>query len=76
VWETRECYLQFRINIGCPARVLLLDNKISKFFTKYHPKPVDEIFGLLGGKVLDTPIHCLPVYMFSAYEGNFVDKVA
>jgi hypothetical protein len=51
VWETRECYPQFRINIGCPARVLLHDNKISKFFTKSHPTPVDDIFELLDGKV-------------------------
>jgi hypothetical protein len=51
VWETRECYPQFRINIGCPARVLLLDNRISKFFTKSHPTPADDIFALLDGKL-------------------------
>jgi hypothetical protein len=51
VWETRECYPQFRINIGCPARVLLLNSRISKFFTKSHPTLVDDIFVLLDGKV-------------------------
>jgi hypothetical protein len=51
VWETRECYPQFRINIGCPTRVLLPDSRISKFFTKSHPAPVDDIFALLDGKV-------------------------
>jgi hypothetical protein len=29
----------------------LPDSRISKFFTKSHPTPVDDIFALLDGKV-------------------------
>jgi hypothetical protein len=79
MWETRECYPQFRINIGCPARVLLPDSKISKFFTKSHPTLVDDIFAILDGKVSwpQYPCaYCLPVCIFSTREGNVVDEVA
>jgi hypothetical protein len=66
-------FMNTQVHSTC-GEIALAFTKKCDIFT--NPVFVDEIFALLDGKVLGTPIHCLPVCIFSARKYYAMDKVA